>query len=184
MFVTIFDNTLSVLAVVAIILSLVIFVCLFIPATKNKVIELAGKRGVVFAFIVASIAMLGSLTYSEVIGYVPCRLCWFQRIFMYPQTFLLAVYLFKNKVNEKVEHYLLVLSIPGVLIAAYHYLLQFGVVPEGNCGVVGQSVSCAERFVLKFGGITIPFMAFSAFLLIIAFASASIAYKNRVYKQS
>ena len=36
------------------------------------------------AFLVAATATAGSLYFSEVADFVPCRLCWFQRIAMYP----------------------------------------------------------------------------------------------------
>ena len=114
------------------------------------------------AFIVALIATAGSLFYSEIAGYTPCELCWFQRILMYPQVILLGVALAVK--DQKIMRYILWLSGIGAFIALYHYLIQLGFLP-GACDVSGYSVSCSHRFVLEYGYITIPMMALTAFLL-------------------
>jgi disulfide bond formation protein DsbB len=123
------------------------------------------ERGLLVAFIVATLATLGSLIYSDVIGYQPCKLCWFQRIFMYPQVLLMGMALCRKDPSMKL--YGLVMSGIGALIAAFHYTGQLGLTPL-PCSAVGISVSCSERFVMEFGYITIPMMALSAFALIAA----------------
>lgn len=126
------------------------------------------SHAITIAFSSALLATLGSLTYSEILGYDPCKLCWIQRIFMYPQTLILGLALCgKHKGDKALIDTSIVMSIVGALIALYHYLMQLGIVPEGSCAAIGYSVSCAERFVMQFGYITLPLMAFSAFLLII-----------------
>lgn len=82
---------------------------------------------------------------------------------MYPQVFLMGVALYRRDISMRV--YGLVLSSVGAVLALWHYLgqLGFGTLP---CSAVGYSVSCADRFVMQYGYITIPMMAFSAFLLI------------------
>lgn len=135
-------------------------------------IALVGKYALAIGFLAAFIATSGSLFYSEVAGYTPCKLCWLQRIFMYPQVVLLGLALWRR---ERVITVLqtMILSAIGALIAAYHYYLQLGGNPLVPCGTVGYSVSCAQRFVLQFGYITIPMMALTAFLLILASGTAS-----------
>ena len=137
--------------------------------TRNeKVISFFSKNAILFSLIVALLATLGSLFYSEVIGFESCKLCWFQRIFMYPQTILLAIALWKK--NEILAIYnSLTLSVIGFIIPGYHYLLQIGVAPELPCSAIGYSVTCSQRFVMEFGYITIPMMALTAFSLIIVF---------------
>ena len=126
------------------------------------------SNGVVIAFVASALAMLGSLTYSEILGYEPCKLCWIQRILMYPQVLILGMALWsKHRGNRALIDLSFVLSIIGACVAAYHYLLQLGVAPAIPCSAIGYSASCSQRFVLQFGYITIPLMAFSAFLLII-----------------
>lgn len=142
----------------------------------DVLIHFFGKNSLIFAFIVALAATTGSLFYSEVIGFEPCRLCWFQRIFMYPQVVLLGLALLRR--DHGIALYSITLSIIGAVIATYHYLLQIGVSPSLSCQAVGYSISCSSKFVLQFGYITIPMMALTAFLLIIFFF-----YLHRLYEE-
>ncbi len=120
--------------------------------------------GLLAGLVVAVVATMGSLFYSEVAGYVPCKLCWFQRIFMYAQVPMMALAV-GNK-DKKVAPYVMTLSGIGGVIALYHYLLQRGWVSEiTECSVVGYSASCADNFGVTWGYITIPMMALSAFVL-------------------
>lgn len=140
---------------------------IFLPNHQYR--ELIRKYAPHLALAAVTIATLGSLFYSEVAGYEPCKLCWIQRIFMYPQVVLLITAFVKKRAGAML-FYTLPLSIIGGLIAVYHYLLQLGVVSGAACGVVGYSVSCAQRFVMSYGYITIPMMAITAFgLSIIAY---------------
>ena len=126
------------------------------------------KNAVLFAFIVSSIATLGSLFYSEIAGFTPCKLCWLQRIFMYPQSLLFLILLIKKSIKIKeVFLYSLIMSIIGALIAGIHYLYQIGVVSGIECDALGYSASCSQAFVLHYGYITIPMMSLIAFLLLI-----------------
>ncbi len=129
--------------------------------------EVIRKHAIPLAFTTALIATLGSLTYSEILGYEPCKLCWIQRIFMYPQVIILGFAVWKHKGSKALIDTSLIFSVIGALVALYHYLMQLGIVPEGSCAAIGYSVSCSKVFVMQFGYITIPLMAFSAFLLII-----------------
>lgn len=126
-----------------------------------------------FSLVVAGIAMSGSLFYSDIAGYTPCKLCWFQRILMYPLVIVFGVFLWK-KVKNLNELPIIMASIGG-LIAAYHYAMQVtdmvglkGLIPE-PCSVVGYSPSCSEVFDLSYGYITIPMMALTAFVMILIF---------------
>src|SRR3990167_10532785 len=120
-----------------------------------------------FALIVALLATLGSLFYSEIAKFTPCTLCWYQRILMYPQVILLGRAFLKK--DRNIIPYSIILSGIGAVIALYHYLLQINIVPSIGCQVVGYSSSCSQTFVMEFGYITIPMMSLTAFLLIIAF---------------
>ncbi|MDO8663635.1 MAG: disulfide oxidoreductase [Candidatus Wildermuthbacteria bacterium] len=157
------NQVLSILTITAQIL--IIGLIAVILLKKSKILDLTGRRAILFAFIVALTSTLGSLFYSEIAKFEPCKLCWFQRILMYPQVILLGMAILKKEKN--IAGYILGLSVPGSIIAGYHYLLQLGVVPAFSCSAVGYSAHCSQRFVMNFGYITIPLMAFSAFLLII-----------------
>lgn len=129
-------------------------------AILSKISPLA----IVFAFIIAVTATSGSLYLSEIAGFEPCKLCWFQRIFMYPQALILGIAVFIKK--KDVYNYLLPLSIIGSLIGAYHYYHQMRPDITIPCSTVGFSVSCSQRFFTHYGYITIPWMSFSAFVII------------------
>lgn len=135
-------------------------------------------------FLVALTATSGSLFYSEIMGYAPCKLCWYQRILMYPQVIIFLIAL-KSKKNMSVIWNSLILSLVGGLIAGYHYLMQIGAVKEIGCDVVGFSAKCSEFFSLSYGFITIPMMSLTAFVLLIILAYGKIrACKERSYNIS
>ena len=158
---TTFLSVLTVLAQIEIILLLILWFKNKKKQSKlyKKVVGIATN----YAFITALLATLGSLYYSEVAGFDPCKYCWFQRILMYPLVLIIFVGL---KLKDKnLYKYVLALSIPGTLLAGYHYLTQLGWLPS-TCVATGYSVGCAKIFVMTFGYITIPMMSFTAFLLI------------------
>ena len=76
----------------------------------------------ILAFLVALTAMCGSLSYQFLLKLTPCDLCWFQRIFMYPLSFIIAISLLKK--TENVHIYVMPLCVIGAFIAAYHYYIQ------------------------------------------------------------
>ncbi|MDX4039661.1 disulfide oxidoreductase [Aliarcobacter skirrowii] len=126
------------------------------------------------AFLTSLIATLGSLFFSEVMNFVPCSLCWYQRIFMYPLVFIfLANLLYSDK---SVLKYSLPLVIVGLGISIYHNLLILKIIPETLSPCV-QGVPCSVDYLNWFGFITIPSLSFIAFLTIFI---ALIAYKKRV----
>lgn len=131
---------------------------------RREARSILAKKGLLFGFIIAVVAMLGSLFYSEIAGYVPCKLCWYQRILMYPLTLLFGIALWRKDANMRL--YGLVLSGLGGIIALYHFLLQHGITPSIGCNAVGYSVDCSKLFILDYGYLTIPLMALTAFLMI------------------
>jgi len=163
--VSIVNQLLSLLTLVGQLIMATLIVLFLIK--RNWLLDFLAKHALAFSFTVALFAALGSLFYSEIAGYEPCKLCWFQRILMYPQVILFGVALFKK--DNNIFPYGAVLSFLGVLLAGYHYLLQIGVAPSVSCLAVGQSVNCSQRFVMQLGYITFPMMALTAFLLILSF---------------
>ena len=152
-------------SILAQILSLCLIITRLLPSRYNKDLNvLIKKHSLSFILIISLLASMGSLFYSEIIGFEPCKLCWWQRIFMYPQVILLSLALIKKE--SSVIKYSLAMSTFGLFISAYHYLMQIGFAPSLSCDATGASVSCSQNFVLEFGYISIPLMSFSAFLLI------------------
>ncbi|MEK7575094.1 MAG: disulfide bond formation protein B [Patescibacteria group bacterium] len=163
-FTEIVNLVLSVMTIVGQIFVLAGFFCL-ISGQGKWFLNFLNQHVLAMSFVVALVATLGSLTYSDLIGYNPCKLCWFQRIAMYPSVILLGMAIHRK--SREIIDYILTLSVVGAIIAGYHYLMQIGVAPALPCSAVGYSASCSERFVMEFGYITIPMMALTAFLMII-----------------
>ena len=114
------------------------------------------------AWIVALLATVGSLIYSEVLHFVPCRLCWFQRIAMYPMSIILLVGAIRKDVAAK--FYALPFAVGGLAISIWHYLTQtFPNLEGGSCDPLNP---CSAKYVDVFGFVSIPFMAGTAFTLI------------------
>jgi disulfide bond formation protein DsbB len=128
--------------------------------------KLIGSYGLYFAWIVAIVATAGSLYFSEVLHYIPCKLCWFQRIFMYPLAILLGIASYRFDVGIRV--YVLPLTVIGGSISLYHYLEQ-KVPGFGNPAICAAGVPCTTEYINWLGFITIPFLALTAFALITIF---------------
>jgi len=126
------------------------------------------KYGLLLAFLVALASTTGSLFYSEIAKYNPCKLCWYQRILMYPLVIILGIAL-EKKYHKEVIRYATALSAIGAVIAGYQYYLQRFGGSDTPCAAVGYSESCSKIFMLDYGYITIPMMALTAFVLIIIF---------------
>jgi len=127
------------------------------------------------AWLVATLASLGALFMSEVMGFAPCVLCWWQRIFMFPLVLLLALGLFPF--DAKVLRYAMPLALIGLLVAGFHVLLTMGIIPEA-LEPCRQGIPCKTIQVEWFGFLTIPLLSFLAFLtlnglLLAAYRSAS-----------
>ena len=119
---------------------------------------------VFFALIVSFVATLGSLFFSEVMHFIPCSLCWYQRIFMYSLVFLFLVNLLFP--DDKIFKYSFPLVIFGWMISIYHNFLMFGIIPE-NLSPCVQGVPCSTAYINWLGFITIPLLSFFAYTTIL-----------------
>lgn len=159
-----FSYLLSWLTLVGNIFAVIIIFSLF-AKSKNfsiKLLSFLKKYSYELSLLFSVSGVIGSLVYSEFIGFEPCFLCWWQRIFLYPMAIILFVALFKRERN--VTDYLLSLSIPGTLIALYHsYIQWFGSPAISFC----SDANCFIVYFTQLGYVTLPFMAFSAFLLVV-----------------
>lgn len=115
------------------------------------------------AWSVALVATVGSLVYSEVIHFIPCRLCWFQRIAMYPLSVVLLVGAVRREAAAR--FYALPLAAMGLAISIWHYLIQLN--PSWEGGACDPLNPCSARYVETFGFISIPFMAGVGFIVIL-----------------
>lgn len=120
--------------------------------------------GLVFtAWLVAVVSTAGSLFFSEVMELVPCVLCWYQRIFIFPLAVVLLVGL--HPLDLRVARYGLPLALLGLLFTLYHVLLFYGFIPE-NMQPCSQGVSCADATMVLFGFLPIPLLSLAAFMVI------------------
>lgn len=115
------------------------------------------------AWLLATIASLGSLFFSDVMAFIPCSLCWYQRIAMYPLVVILLVGLFPF--DGKVVKFALPLAFIGLMISLYHNLLHWGIVPESAAPCV-QGIPCSTQYINWLGFITIPVLSMAAFSII------------------
>jgi disulfide bond formation protein DsbB len=115
------------------------------------------------AWMLAMIATLGSLFFSEVLDYPPCILCWYQRICMYPLGLLLLVRLLRFDLSTL--YYVMPLSIAGAAIAVYHNLLYYKLLPESSAPCT-KGISCTSVHIEWFGFLTIPLLSLIAFVLL------------------
>ncbi len=121
------------------------------------------------AFLVAAVATGGSLFYSQVVGFIPCELCWFQRICMYPLS--LSLLLMAIWSDNRAARYLLALPVVGAGISIYHMLIGYGAITEPRACSVSPGVGCGTNWLAgeDFGYLLIPTLALTAFLLLIGF---------------
>ena len=147
--------------------SLALLAGLITPAGRRWLrASLAGyQRHVVgWAWGIATIATAGSLYFSEIVGFVPCPFCWYQRFAMYPLVVVLGVGLLRP--SARIWRFALPLPVVGLAIAAYHVALQFQ--PTLDLVPCEGGVPCSGRYVAVFGFVSIPMMAGAAFLMISA----------------
>lgn len=134
----------------------------------NEEKQKPGNKGLLLygAWFVSLIATLGSLYFSEIKGFIPCELCWYQRISMYPLVFILGIATFQN--DLKAFRYVLPLSLLGGSISVLHYLEQ-KIPGFGGFKPCVNGVPCNAEYINWLGFITIPFLALVAFILITIF---------------
>ena len=119
------------------------------------------------AFAVTAVATGGSLFFSEIAHFIPCELCWFQRIFMYPLAIVTLLAAIAN--DHRVARYLLPLPVIGAGFSVYHLLVESKIVEQTNACLVSAPGGCAVKWIDEFGYVTIPMLALTAFVLAFAF---------------
>ncbi|MFD1851275.1 disulfide oxidoreductase [Oceanobacillus bengalensis] len=125
-----------------------------------------GQLSLYMAWVVSIVATLGSLYFSEIRGFIPCELCWYQRITMYPLSLILGIATFQN--DRTVKKYVLPIALIGWFTSLFHYLEQ-KVPGFAQIKPCVNGVPCSAEYINWLGFITIPFLAFLAFTLIIVF---------------
>ncbi len=117
------------------------------------------------AWLLAAFSALGSVFFSEVMDFPPCKLCWYQRICLFPLVLILLAGLFP--LNKSVVKFALPLTVIGWAIAVYHNLLYIGVIPKPLVPC-GEDLSCTDIQLNVLGFITIPLLSLLSFTLVAA----------------
>src|SRR5438046_1686686 len=163
---------LAVLGVVGQVLAGLLLLCALLWLVGVRA-PLAGVRSLVrgyelwLAFLVAAIATGGSLFFSEVAHFVPCELCWYQRICMYPLSIITLLAALAD--DRHVARYLLPLPLVGAGVSVYHLLVENGVIAQAQSCLISAPGGCATKWIEEFGYVTIPELALTGFPLAFAF---------------
>ena len=170
----IFNKTLSIFTLAGQIF--VIATIIFFIKYKNKKgasrpLQFLAKHSIALSFFIALMSTIGSLLYSEVLGFQPCVLCWYQRIFIYPQIILLGLALWRK--DRGITAYSIALALISGAIGTYHYYGQMFNPSALPCAVIGLTPACSQRFIVELGYITIPMMSITASAMIIALMLAN-----------
>jgi disulfide bond formation protein DsbB len=132
-------------------------------AWSDRLSAMVAPNALGLAWFVALLATAGSLYFSEIAGFDPCRLCWYQRIAMYPLIVILAIAAaFRDRGGAK---YGIALAAVGAVIAAYHVALEW--IPALDTGACDPAAPCTLVWFREFGFISLPTLALTAFVLII-----------------
>ena len=113
-------------------------------------------------------AMVGSLYFSENVGFAPCKLCWYQRIAMYSIAIISFVAALRN--DKNIARYTIVLAPLGLVVSTYHYLLEW--FPNLETNACSLEVPCTAVWFRELGFVTLSFMAGCAFVTVIAVSLA------------
>ncbi len=134
----------------------------------NDVIKQIGGMALPLAFVLSLCSAAMTLYYSDILGFEPCPLCWWQRIFLYPQVILFGLALWKGIPYRLLS---IVLSACGFVFAVYHHALQM--LPAGALPCPAADHSCAAITFVEYGYITYPLMAATLFAFLIVLMIAS-----------
>ncbi len=161
MLVTQVNFLLSLLVVVAQITTIVLLVYLiFNRSGVGKVFRFISNKSILLAFIIALTATIGSLYYSEIAQFTPCKLCWLQRIFIYPQVIILGLAWWRK--DRQVLDYSLIMIAIGAIISLYHNYVYYTAKPSLVCSIAAP---CTQKYVTGFDYVTIPLMSLSALVV-------------------
>ncbi|PID83567.1 hypothetical protein CSB11_00675 [Candidatus Campbellbacteria bacterium] len=131
---------------------------------KEFILNFFKKHGAKIGFFMVLLSIVGCSIFTEVYGIASCKLCWFQRLLMWPSIFLFAGAWFWKDV--KANFYVLAMSLVGICISIYQWFVQnTKIFPEPKCSI--DSVSCTEIPFMEFGYITPVVILGTMFLVLI-----------------
>ena len=134
-------------------------------------VRMTGEPALIGAWVVALCASLAVLFIGEVLGQMPCLLCWYQRVFMFPLAIILGLGLWWG--DTRIGRYGVLLSIGGGAIAFWHVGLYAGIIPEPiqPCTATGPSCTDDNQLIV---GVPIPLLSLLAFALTATLSALSL----------
>jgi disulfide bond formation protein DsbB len=157
-----------------VLLVLLLLAGIFRDSWGKRLFTLFGTHSLLLAFLVALSALVGSLFYSEVVGFEACVLCWWQRIFLYPTVIIFGLALIKK--TPLAFFYSLPLVVLAGVTALYHAYSNWS--GQSLLPCTGEAGDCSRLYVDAFGFITIPAMSLTIVLLLLALAWLNKLYAN------
>lgn len=140
-------------------------ILLLFPKTRKVILFVTHKRTYRIAGLFAIAGFAGSVFYSEIVGFIPCVLCWAQRIMLLAVFILIGLCIWGKK-RKIFAVAVLVASLAGATVGVFQHFMQQGVVPDGACDALSGSVSCSQLLVNEMGYMTIPLMSSTIFAVI------------------
>jgi disulfide bond formation protein DsbB len=145
---------------------------------KNFYLNFIDKHFLILAFLISLMASVFPLVYSEIIDFLPCSLCWWQRVFMFPLSLMFGVALWDK--DRRVIRYAMPLLCAGFLVSVYqNFFYYFG--ENSNLPCDASGVSCYQRLVSEFSGyISIPMLALTAFFALLTLLAVAHFYRKEM----
>lgn len=128
------------------------------------------------AWGISLLAAFTSLFFSEILGYAPCTLCWYQRIFMYPLVLILPIGIVSR--DRNLSKYLIAFSVLGVIVSGYHSLIYHNIISE-TFKVCTAELSCKTKQFELFNFLSIPVMSFISFIVLFFIGIKEMVYEKR-----
>ncbi len=155
--------------ILQIIITILIVYLIYKKITKKKIFFLENtfsKNGMLVVGFSILLSFISSMIFSDIYGIEACKLCWLQRVTMYPQMLIMFIAVIRKDINAWL--YSFWLSLIGLLLALYQTIEQFRLVaiPETKC-VIGPDSACSQIHMLEFGYITFPVASLTIFIFII-----------------
>lgn len=160
--------------------SVVALVLLFIGPKKNQYLDFISEHYLPLVFFITLMASLFSLVYSEIIGFLPCYLCWYQRIFTMPLVFIFGAAAWVK--DKKIIIYTLPMALIGFVISVYQNFIYYFGADASNLPCDASGVSCYKQYISEFGGyISIPMLALTTFFAVLTLLLVAHFYKKSDY---
>lgn len=124
------------------------------------------QTALMLAFLTALAATLGALFIGEVLGKMPCTLCWYQRIAMFPLVVILGIAAYRDDLTIRLPAALLALT--GLALATWHSGLYAGIIPQAIAPCTKDGPSCTDAAAQTVLGLPLPYLSLMAFAVILA----------------